>query len=95
MEKQFRELRERLLLAGVAPRHLRRYLSELRDHLADLKAEEERAGRNRSEAEKRALLRLGGIDELANAEYPYEGRAGVGEKNPPPSPQNRAGNQVA
>jgi len=67
MEKQFRELRERLLRAGVAPRHVRRYLSELRDHLADLKAEEERTGRNRSDAEERAFARLGGMDELANA----------------------------
>jgi len=39
-----RELEERLLRAGVAPRHVRRYVAELRDHLADLRAEEERAG---------------------------------------------------
>ncbi len=30
MEKPFNELRERLLRAGVAPRHVRRYLSELK-----------------------------------------------------------------
>ncbi len=30
------ELRERLLRAGVAPRHVRRYLIELREHWADL-----------------------------------------------------------
>lgn len=67
MEKQFRELREKLLRAGVAPRHVRRYLSELRDHLADLKAEEESAGYERSAAESRAFARLGRIDGLANA----------------------------
>jgi hypothetical protein len=61
------ELRERLLRAGVAPRHVRRYLSELRDHLADLRAEEERAGRSRAEAESAALVRLGGMDDLAKA----------------------------
>ena len=51
MAKQFNELRECLLRAGVAPRHVRRYLSELGDHLADLKAEERKAGRSRAEAE--------------------------------------------
>jgi len=32
----FEELRERLLTAGIAPRHVRRYLAELSDHLDDL-----------------------------------------------------------
>jgi hypothetical protein len=59
------ELRERLLRAGVARRHVRRYLSELRDHLADLRAEEERAGR--ADAESAALARLGQVDDLARA----------------------------
>ena len=67
MAKQFSELRERLLRAGVAPRHVRRYLGELTDHLADLRAEERQAGRNRAEAEAAAMLRLGGVDELAQA----------------------------
>ncbi len=61
------ELRERLLRAGVAPRHVRRYLNELADHLADLKAEEERAGRNPADAESAALVRLGSLDDLAKA----------------------------
>ena len=61
------ELRERLLRAGVAPRHVRRYLSELSDHLADLLAEEERAGRSRRDAETAALARLGSADQLAKA----------------------------
>jgi hypothetical protein len=63
----FDELRERLLQAGIAPRYVRRYLSELADHLADMRAEEERSGRSRAEAECTALIRLGGIDELARA----------------------------
>src|ERR1700692_1164160 len=67
MAKPFNELRERLLRAGVAPRHVRRYLTELADHLADLRAEEERAGRSRSGAEAAALVRLGGMDDLAKA----------------------------
>src|SRR5487761_1581484 len=61
------ELRERLLRAGVAPRHVRRYLTELAEHLADLTAEEERAGRGRADAESAALVRLGRMDDLARA----------------------------
>lgn len=67
MAKPFIELRERLLRAGVAPRHVRRYVAELTDHLADLTAEEERAGRIRADAESAALVRLGGIDGLCRA----------------------------
>ena len=67
MAKPFNELRERLLRAGVAPRHVRRYLAELTDHLADLRAEEERAGRSRADAESAALTRLGGMDDLFKA----------------------------
>ena len=67
MAKLFAELRERLLRAGVAPRHVRRYLKELAEHLADLKAEENRAGRSGADADSAALVRLGGVDELARA----------------------------
>jgi hypothetical protein len=58
MSKQFDKLRERLLRAGVAPRHVHRYLNELSDHLADLTAEEERDGRNPGDAESAALVGL-------------------------------------
>src|SRR6266704_5983047 len=67
MAKPFHEPRERLLRAGVAPRHVRRYLKELADHLADLRTEEERAGRGRAEAEAAALVRLGSMNDLAKA----------------------------
>ena len=67
MPRSFHELRDRLLRAGVAPRHVRRYLAELSDHLADLTAEEESAGRGRVDAEAAALARLGGVDDLAKA----------------------------
>lgn len=63
----FLELRERLLCAGVTPRHVRRYLAELADHLADLRAEEIRAGRSHEDAESTALFRLGRMDDLAQA----------------------------
>lgn len=67
MANPFPILRERLLRAGVAPRHVRRYLRELADHLNDLTAEEEDGGRPRAEAESAALLRLGPVDDLAGA----------------------------
>ena len=67
MPRLFRDLEERLLRAGVAPRHVRRYVAELRDHLADLTNEEERAGKSRVDAEAAALLRLGGVEQLAAA----------------------------
>lgn len=67
MGELFSELRERLLRAGVAPRHVRRYLRELADHLADLTAEEERAGRSPTDAHFAALRRLGEMGDLAKA----------------------------
>jgi hypothetical protein len=67
MAKPFHELRERLLRAGVAPRHVQRYLNELTDHLADLRTEEQRAGRSQADVESAALNRLGTMDELARA----------------------------
>lgn len=67
MEMPFREIRERLLRAGIAPRHVRRYLRELEDHFADLIAEEVRVGRSPEHAKTAALMRLGSIEELAGA----------------------------
>ncbi len=67
MLSPFNELQERLLMGGVAPRHVRRYLKELGDHLADLAAEEKSVGLNRQQAESTALARLGSIEELAVA----------------------------
>lgn len=67
MAKPFDDLRERLLRAGVAPRHVRRYLRELGDHLSDLTMDERNAGRCPADAEAAALIRLGSTDDLANA----------------------------
>lgn len=67
MPKLFHDLRERLLRAGVAPRHVRRYLCELTDHLADLRTEELHAGHSAADAESTALSRLGSMDDLAKA----------------------------
>ncbi len=67
MPKQFRDLREQLLHAGVAPRHVRRYLRELTEHFADLRTEEMDAGRSVEDAEAAAVARLGSADSLAKA----------------------------
>lgn len=67
MPQLFSQLRERLLRFGIAPRHVRRYLKELAEHLDDLRAEEQRAGRSRRDTEAAALARLGSVDDLANA----------------------------
>jgi len=67
MHKSFERLGERLLTAGIAPRHVRRYLAELDEHLDDLKAEERRAGHDRADAEARAMSRLGAPEDLARA----------------------------
>lgn len=67
MPSQFNELRERLLRSGVAARHVRRYLAELSDHLADLRAEEQRAGLSPADAESAALARIGKTEDLAQA----------------------------
>ena len=39
-------LPERLLRAGIAPRHVRRYMGELRDHYDDALREEQANGLN-------------------------------------------------
>jgi hypothetical protein len=67
MPKPLVEIRERLLRAGLAPRHVRRYLRELEDHLADLRSEERRAGGSLPSSESAALERIGGVDELCRA----------------------------
>jgi hypothetical protein len=67
MPSPFDPLWERLLRGGVARRHARRYLAELRDHLEDLIAEERLAPPEASSPEARALARLGGTDDLARA----------------------------
>ena len=60
-------LSDRLLRAGIAPRHVRRYVRELFDHFDDLVREEKESGAGRGLAETRALSRLGSDDALADA----------------------------
>jgi hypothetical protein len=66
-QPRFDRLFERLLTAGIAPRHVRRYTRELSDHFDDLVREEIAGGAARELAETRALARLGNDDDLAEA----------------------------
>jgi hypothetical protein len=67
MQPSFDSLRERLLRAGIAPRRVRRYLAELREHLADLTERERASGLDATQASDRAMSLLGGDAELAKA----------------------------
>lgn len=63
----FAGLEDRLLRGGIAPRHVRRYLRELTDHLADLTDAQRAAGHDGETAAARARAALGPDTELANA----------------------------
>ena len=62
--QQLELLGERLMRSGVAPRHVRRYLRELRDHYDDAIQEELGKGADRAAAEESAAKRLGDPDHL-------------------------------
>ena len=66
-QPRFDRLSERLLTAGIAPRHVRRYRRELSDHFDDLVREEIGSGASRELAETKSLSRLGHDDDLADA----------------------------
>ena len=66
-EPVLRNVRERLLREGVAPRHVKRYVMELRDHLADLVDRECNAGLARPAAEAKARAILGTESQLVQA----------------------------
>ena len=65
-EPDFPRLRERLLDAGVAPRHARRTVQELRDHYADLYRDLLAEGRGESAARDEAARQLGQLDAIAH-----------------------------
>ncbi|MDE1145913.1 MAG: hypothetical protein PW843_04730 [Azospirillaceae bacterium] len=67
MHELLAPLRERLLAAGVAPRHVRRYITELQDHAADLATAEMARGWSQDQAEARAVARLGTLTDLTHA----------------------------
>ena len=65
-QPRFERMSERLLRAGIAPRRVRRYTGELRDHFDDLVREATASGMARHAAEATALSRLGREDDLAD-----------------------------
>jgi hypothetical protein len=65
--RQFEDLREKLLRAGIPPRHVKRYVTELREHLADLEEQERAAGLGPQQARERALILLGSEAQLAQS----------------------------
>jgi hypothetical protein len=65
MPHRFESLRERLLRAGVAPRHVQRYLRELHDHHEDAVRAELEKGAPLAAAREAAWARLGSEESLA------------------------------
>ncbi|HET7084638.1 MAG TPA: hypothetical protein VFI23_07705 [Rhizomicrobium sp.] len=64
---RFDNLADTLLKGGIAPRHVRRYLAELGEHLEDLTAGQREAGYDEEDATIRARALLGSDRELAAA----------------------------
>jgi hypothetical protein len=62
--RRFDGLSQRLLRAGIAPRHVRRLVAELEAHFADLVTEQRSAGLSQAESESQSALRLGTDDVL-------------------------------
>ena len=67
VSSRFDEVAERLLRAGIAPRHVRRYVKELNDHVYDLAAMEERMGSDEQDALAHAQHMIGDTDMLTEA----------------------------
>lgn len=67
MSAPFEVLEVRLLRGGIAPRHVKRYLRELDEHLSDHAEAQAAAGQDAPTAAARARAALGPDDELANA----------------------------
>lgn len=63
-DRRFQGLSQRLLRAGIAPRHVLRLVAEIEAHFADLVAELRSAGLSQAESESRAAVRLGAEDVL-------------------------------
>ncbi len=63
----FDTVTETLLKGGIAPRHVRRYVGELTDHLEDLTERQQRAGFDEADARIRARALLGDDRELTAA----------------------------
>jgi hypothetical protein len=67
MSARFDMLEARLLRGGVAPRHVRRYLRELNDHLSDITDARKASGQHTPTPADQSRAALGSDDELAHA----------------------------
>ena len=67
MSAPFEALEDRLLRGGIAPRHVKRYLRELDEHLSDITDAQAAAGHDAPTAAARARAALGPDEELADA----------------------------
>ena len=63
--RQFAMLEDRLFESGVSPRHVRRIVMELEDHLDDLRHDALASGLNQDEALAVSLDRLGNQEDIA------------------------------
>jgi len=66
-EPNFEQLQSDLLQAGIAARHVRRTVSELREHLDDLIDADISAGNPPNVARQNAVRRMGDLQEVALA----------------------------
>jgi len=66
-DSDFQWLESRLLRAGVAPRHVRRTVTELREHLDDLVDAELATGCDLENAEESAMRELGSLESVVIA----------------------------
>ena len=67
LEPVLRNVKERLLREGVAPRHVNRYVMEMRDHLTDVIQRETQAGLAPPAARAKAMTLLGTESQLVQA----------------------------
>lgn len=66
-EPDFQQFQRELLRVGVAPRHVRRTVIELREHLEDLVSASLQEGVDRRSAEQKAVEQMGDLQQVAIA----------------------------
>ena len=66
-EPDFKQFRDELLASGISPRYVRRAVSELREHYADLVDAELESGAGPDQAQGAALQSMGDLRDVAVA----------------------------
>ena len=66
-EPDFKQFRSELLQAGISPRHVRRTITELEDHLDDLVDAQLASGCDAATAQRRAGREMGSLTDVAIA----------------------------